>query len=342
MSERNLSKISRVIPAIFFLIIALAVPVSAITLTPDGSLASSATIANGDSVFINGIATGHPQQGLQIWIIGPNYLKVTTESVNEDNSYSYELAPADTQQLAPGQYFVVVQHPMMNGRFDITYDPATGRVINQQLGTGTTIFQISGSGSLQSPAAATALIQAISSQNVDDTFAPVAFTIRVPDALIDPIADHIVGDKFTIGGSTNLEVGDDLMVEVYSSSFGPTTKAQSGEFSGASGVVKVVPGSGLNSWSFDVDTSAWKPDEYSVTVTGVTTTVTGTATFSLLQATPVTTSSITPLPTPATTAITQALTTVPATLPSPTRSPVSLIVVIGALAFLIIIRKRGK
>lgn len=343
MSERNFAKITRVIPAIFFLIIALAGPVSAITLTPGGSLASSATISNGDSVFINGIATGHPSQGLQVWIIGPNYLKVTTVSVNADNSYSYELRPADTLDLAPGQYYAVVQHPMMNGRFDVTYDPSTGRVTNQQLGGGTTIFQLSGAGSLQSPDAATALVRAISSQNVDDTFAPVSFTIRVPDALINPIGDHIVGDRFAIGGSTNLAAGDDLMVEVYSSSFQPTSKAQSGEFSGASGVVKVVPGSGgLNSWSFDVDTSAWKPDEYSVTVTGVTISVTGTATFSLVQATPVTTSSITPFPTPTTTPVTQVPTTVPATLPSPTRSPLSLIGVIGALGLLVIGRQWGK
>ena len=339
----NLTKITYVFPAALFLIAALVVPVSAITLTPGGSLASSATISNGDSVFINGIATGHPSQGLQVWIAGPNYLRVTTVSVNADNSYSYELRPADTQELAPGQYFAVVQHPMMNGRFDITYDPSTGRVTNQQLGTGTTIFQLSGSGSLQSPDAAAALVRAISSQNVDDTFAPVAFTIRVPDARIDPIGDRVIGDKFTIAGSTNLAAGDDLMVEVYSSSFNPTTKTQSGEFFGASGVVKVVPGAGgLNRWSFDVDTSAWKPDEYSVTVTGVTISVTGTATFSLLQATPVTTSSITPFPTQTTTPMMQATPAVPPTLPSPTRSPVPFIGVIGVLVLLVIVRQWGK
>ena len=236
LTKKNM-KIPKLFLAAFLLVTALAIPASAIVLTPGGSLASGATISNGDSVFINGIATGHPQQGLQVWVMGPNYLKVSSVSVNADNSYSYELRPADTLHLSPGQYYAVVQHPMMNGVFDITYDSSTGQVINRQLGTtGTAIFQLSGTGSLQSPDAAAALVQAISSQNVDDTFAPVAFTIRVPDALIDPIGDRVVGDKFTIGGSTNVAVGDSLSVQVYSSSFQPTQKTQSGEFSGAAGV----------------------------------------------------------------------------------------------------------
>ncbi len=183
-------------------------------------------------------------------------------------------------------------------------------------------------------------MRAISSQNIDDTFAPVAFTVRVPDALINPIGDRFVGDKFTIAGSTNLAVGDDLSVEVYSSSFHPTTKSQSGEFSGATGVVKVVPGSGLNHWSFDVDTSTWKPDEYLVTVSGVTISVTGTTTFSLLER-PVTTSSITPMPTPTETPVVIP-STIPVTSPPPTRSPVSLIGVIGVLGLLVIVRQAGK
>ena len=43
----------------------------------------------------------------------------------------YELKSVDTQTLAPGQYFVLVQHPMMNAEFDIYYDSSTGSVINR-------------------------------------------------------------------------------------------------------------------------------------------------------------------------------------------------------------------
>ena len=189
--------------------------------------------------------------------------------------------------------FVVIQHPMMNGQFDVYYNPGTGQVINRVLGGGTSIFQMSGSGSLQSPNSASALVQAISSQNVDDTFATASFFVSEPSAFINPIGTHSVGDRFTISGNTNLAVGDQLLVEIYSSSFNPTSKQQSGEFFGATGVVSVVTGTGsYNQWSFNVDTSTFKPDEYVVQVSGMLVDVTGSATFNVIQG-PVTTISTT-------------------------------------------------
>ena len=275
---------------IIFCIALLAAPVSAVTLTPGSSTSGSATISNGDPVYINGIATGHPQNGLQVWFVGYNTAKISTVTVNADNTYSYELKSADTQNLASGQYIVIVQHPMMNGQFDIVYSPATGKVINKQLGDGMSIFQLTSGGSLQSTDAASALMQAINSQNIDDTFATASFYINPPQALVNPIPDHRVGDKFTISGSTNLAVGDKLTVDVYSSSFTPTSKSQNGEYSGASGVVEVEQGSnGYNRWSFAIDSAGFKPDEYMVKVSGIIQDVTGSTTFNILQSLPATT-----------------------------------------------------
>jgi hypothetical protein len=282
-----------------------------VTLTP-GDTGSSSAIANGDPVFIRGIATGHPQGGLQVWIIGYNYLKIDTVQVNADNTYSYELKSSDTRNLASGQYLVIVQHPMMNGQFDIFYDAGTGGVINRQLGGGTNIFQLTGPGSLQSPDAGSALLRAMMSQNVDDSFTTVSFFVSSPATLILPIGTKYVGDTFTITGSTNLAVGDILMVEIISSSFKPTQKAQSGEFSGSSGTVQVMPGTnGYNRWSFDVDSSTFRPDEYMVKVSGMTVDVTGSTTFILLERSPTT------LETVAIVTTTTTVTALPSTLPPP-------------------------
>jgi hypothetical protein len=321
----------------------IAIPAGALDYEPVGSPSSNTvTIANGDSVFIHGIATGHPRNGLQLWIISHNYLKVTTLAVNDDNTYEYELKPADTRNLASGQYFFLVQHPMMNGQFDIIYDRASGKIINRQLGKGNgmDIFTISGAGSLQGPDSAQALVNAIGSQNIDDTFATYSFYISPPTALINPIGDHYIGDKFTISGSTNLAAGDDLMVEVTSSSFKPTEKAESGEFSGISGVIKVVKGSGgYNRWSFDVDATTFKPDEYIVKVSGITQDVTASTYFNIVNGLP---------PTSATTTVTLPVTTaVPATTLPPlpvtttTKSPLPCWIALGALAVMAGMRKRN-
>lgn len=54
---------------------------------------------------------------------------------------------------------------------------------------------------------------------------------------INPVRDHYIGDRFTISGYTNLPKGAEILVEVYSSSFKPTQKSQSGEFSGSAGTI---------------------------------------------------------------------------------------------------------
>jgi len=51
-------------------------PAAAITLSPGETRSSTPTIANGDPVIVNGIATGHPQNGLQAWLVGTNYVKI--------------------------------------------------------------------------------------------------------------------------------------------------------------------------------------------------------------------------------------------------------------------------
>ncbi|HUT38711.1 MAG TPA: hypothetical protein VMW77_05355 [Methanoregula sp.] len=303
---------------------------AAITLTP-GDTGSSSAIANGDPVDIRGVATGHPQNGLQVWVIGYNYVKIDIVQVNADNTYSYELKSSDTQNLASGQYLVIIQHPMMNGQHDIVYDPGTGGVINRQLGEGMVIFQLTGPGSLQRPDAGSALMQAINNQNIDDSFTTVSFFVSRPTARINPIGEHFVGDKFTIAGSTNLAVGDTLMIEIYSSSFKPTQKVQGSEFSGSTGTLKVMPGAdGYNRWSFDIDASTFRPDEYTVKVSGITLEVTGSTTFTIVEKLPTT------LKTPAPATTLPAVSPPPTTLPAPAsttqKSPLSLLGITCAIA----------
>lgn len=321
-----------VLKLIFLLIlciILITLPASSVTLSPGNSFAGAPTIANGDPVFIRGIATGHPSNGLQIWLLGYNYVKIASVSTNSDNTYEFELKSAGTRNLAPGQYYVLVQHPMMDAAFDIYYDNSKGSVINRQLGTGTSIFQLTGTGSLQTPDGANALMRAINSQNIDDTFATTSFIIGNPRVLINPIMDHHLSDKFTITGSTNLAAGNKLLVEITSSSFKPSQKSQIGEFSGSSGTVTIEPGSGgMNRWSFDVDASTFKTDEYLVKVSGTTNEVTGSAAFLILEPSP-------PTAVPAVTTIqtTSSITTAQSLLPITTqKSPLSFITIYFAFA----------
>jgi hypothetical protein len=146
------------------------------------------------------------------------------------------------------------------------------------------IYQLAGSESLQTQDSSGAPIHAISSQNIDDTSMPVSISISPARLMINPIGTKQVGDTFTISGSTNLAVGDDLIIEIIPP-FQPTSKKQSSGFYGVNGLVKVVPGAGTaNSWFFDVDTSAFTPGQYMVLVSGVLPVVKASATFNVVPA----------------------------------------------------------
>ena len=313
--------------------------------------ASQSTVAKGDKVFITGTAEGDPGT-VQIWIMGKNYATKNSASVNSDSSFKYEIKQESTKTLTSGQYFVVVQHPMQNKEFDVDLDASTGYVFNKMLlskdvagaSAGTNIFKLLGSGSLQGSDAAEALAEGINDANVDDTYTKLQFLVEEPTITIDTIGDKHVGDKFTITAKTNLAVDDEVLVQVYSSSFKPTMKSQSGEFSGATGTIKVTKGdSGYNKISFDVDSSTFKPDEYIVTEEAVLQTATGTALFNVLETTVKTvapTTAATAVQTPVQTVATAVPTTAPTA--APTKSPgfgaLVALIGLGAVAFVVVRR----
>jgi len=326
--------------------------------------ASQSTVAQGDNVFITGTAEGQPSEGVMIWILGKNYETISTQSVNSDSSFSYEIKKEVTKPLYAGQYFIVVQHPMQNNRFDVYPGDTSGTptmtagsdgvlnvwTLNQANPTNfaesTNDFALTGANSLQGSDAAEALVEAINSANVDDTYTKLQILIENPVITIDPVGDRHVGDKFTITATTNLAVGDEVLFEVYSSSFQPTQKSQSGEFSGATGTVTVTQGTGgLNALSFDVDASTFKPDEYLVTATAVLQDATGTALFNVLEA-----SAPTATPTAVANVTAAAPTMMPTTVPpttvaTPTKTPTQpgfgalvALIGLGAVALLVVRR----
>jgi trimeric autotransporter adhesin len=314
--------------------------------------ASQSVVASGDSLYIRGTAGGQPTQGVAIWIMGTNFISYATQSVNADGTFEYEVPEGTTAGMAAGQYFVIVQHPMYNNRFDVFPDNPNSPV--DVLGAypvyGNTLFAVDGPGSLQGSDAAEALIQALNNPAVDDTYTKLQFLVEIPKITVLPIGDKQVGDKFTIQGTTNLAVDDQVLVEVVSSSFQPTDKTQSGEFSGSTGTVKVVAGTnGLNTWSFPVDASSFKPDEYICQVQGIT--VTGaqaSTTFNVADYQPTTVPTTVPATVPQTTIVpvtTVAKVTAPPTTiptPSPTAQPgfgaLIAVVSLGAVGFLIVRR----
>jgi PGF-CTERM protein len=325
--------------------------------------ASSNTLAKGDILYIRGTAEGKPTN-VYVWIFGKNYRSCSNAaSVKSDATYEYKLERGDTEDLSAGQYYMIVQHPMMNGIADIigtkssdAGDTATGttctwftNVSQTAVSTGSLhAVKIAG---LQAPDAATAFQNALDSSDIDDTYAKLTVMIEEPfinigaGAGCGDLGDKCVGDTFTITGTTNLAEGDEIQIDVVSSSFKPTEKTQSGEFSGASGSVTVVKGDTYNTFSFDVDASTFKPDEYIVKAEAIQPSVTATHTFNVLDCAATSPAACITIPVCTTVApVTTIATTVPTTVPPTTAQPqpgfgaVIALIGIGAVALLVLRR----
>jgi PGF-CTERM protein len=306
---------------------------------------SSATVAKGDKLTISGVAQGNPDN-VYIWIFGKNFygevdsrdLKVYEPSVESDGTFEQELDSSITHNLAAGQYFVIVQHPMGASSGIDWNTPAVG-------GDG----WIGGDGinnvdltRLQAPAAATALINALDSPNIPDTYVKLTFVVDEPLLTIDPIGTKEAGSKFTITGTTNLAVGNTLIVDVTSAAFQPGEKTDASAFSGTGGSTIIEKGDGMNKWSFEVDATDFKPDEYIVTVESIESDTTATALFNMIVATE-TTPPVDEVTTPpageVTTPPADETPAEPTTPPTPGFGALVALAGLGAVAFLVLRRK---
>lgn len=137
----------------------------------------------GDEFDITGSAEGNPSHGVQVWIIGENYVEIKTVPVAQDGSFQFTIPPKTTTNLANGNFFVLLQHPMINDQFDITRsDFNPDYVRNLQIGAtgGTDLFALFGPKALKGYEAANALAQAFNDPSVDDTYTRISGSMTRP------------------------------------------------------------------------------------------------------------------------------------------------------------------
>jgi hypothetical protein len=142
---------------------------------------SSTTPIVGDPLTISGVATGgNLASGVQMWIFAGNYVNVTTVPVNADGTFSKTY---QTAGLPPAMYYIFVQSPSTDGVFDIDlYDAGvySGQVVNTK--TKATVFNFTGTGSVQDAAASKALSDALNQPGQDDVYTKLTVQLTAPVA----------------------------------------------------------------------------------------------------------------------------------------------------------------
>ena len=146
----------------------------------------SATISStaptvGDPVTISGVATGgNLTEGVQMWVFAGNYINVAHLPVKADGTFSNTY---QTSALPPAMYYVFVQSPATDGKFDIDLIDAgirTGQVINTR--TNAMIFNFTGTGSVHDAAASQALSDALNQSGQDDIYTKLTTKLTAPGA----------------------------------------------------------------------------------------------------------------------------------------------------------------
>ena len=140
---------------------------------------TSSTVTVGNPLTIIGtVRGGNLSAGVQIWIFAGNYVNVTTVPLNAKGEFSETFS---TTGLPAATYYIFVQSPGTNGRFEINTPKVSGftsQVVNTN--TGAVIFNFTGTGSVQDAAAAQKLSEALNQQGIDDTYTKLTLQLVVP------------------------------------------------------------------------------------------------------------------------------------------------------------------
>jgi len=143
----------------------------------------------GDMIAISGLAKGgNLTPGLAVWIFAGNYVNITHVPVNASGFYSQSI---NSSGFPPAYYYIFVQHPGSDNKFNINTTGYAGEVVNTN--TGAVIFNFTGTGSVTDNAAAIALSNAFNSIGVDDVFAKTGVQLL-------PASSNQTGSKPTQNG----------------------------------------------------------------------------------------------------------------------------------------------
>ncbi|MDD1703602.1 MAG: hypothetical protein LUP97_00005 [Methanoregula sp.] len=253
---------------------------------------SPLTVVPGEPLDVSGAAEGNPGPGVAVWILGDEYFKRVVVPVTSNASYAFILTNETTRSLPEGEYNLIIQHPYRDDRFGVDLDPANpDYVLDLGVDPGHRVFKIQGRGCLTGNDAADALVGAFQSHSIDDRYTKLRFFVSGSGSVkpynikngitIQPIVDQDP-DNIVITATTNLPIGQEILVEVYSTSFVPTQRDQC--LFGASGIVKVTRGkNGLNQTTVDLTSPFFHlpEDEYLVSEVGLSQDAEGSAIFNV-------------------------------------------------------------
>ena len=243
------------------------------------------SVTDAPSVAVKGATykvtgTAEATDNVYVYIFGTNFFAASNKdaakgdlgttkfvTVKDKNSFTVEFkVPSDIAEMAAGQYFMVVQHPMFDGNFNIApFNTTSGAPYITVNTTGPAkpndevVVDVA---DRQKANAAQALCDNLDTQNVDDMYVKLSFVVAAAQSVINPIPETVAqGEKLTVSGSTNVGKGQIVTVDMLSTAFAAVPKETVGSASFISLTTKTDEN---GNWEVTFDTSGLNVDEYTV------------------------------------------------------------------------------
>ena len=213
---------------------------------------------------------------VKAYVFGTNYflevdhIKKTEKDVENKFTLTINKTQTSAKNMSAGQYFMVIQHPMYDGAYNIMVDgtifylnTSGNAVVSGNPGSSTELFDVN---DRQTANAAQALCDALDTQNIDDMYVKYSFFVVGEDEsfTISEIPTEVVkGDKIVISGVSTANEGATVTVEMISTAFAAVPKETVGS---AAFIVATAKIADDGTWEVILDTSDLNVDEYSLSV----------------------------------------------------------------------------
>lgn len=142
-------------------------------------------ISPGQASTIKGVATGSPSPGMAVWVLGPSMVKYSVIKPKSDSTYTFKLTATETKKMTYGMYYIVIQHPMYNKKFDVYPNKKMNLIQSIYPRKDTKVAALSMKTSDAGLIAIKDLSAAIKDNRVDDTYTKVQLLIDTPTCLAD-------------------------------------------------------------------------------------------------------------------------------------------------------------
>ena len=219
--------------------------------------------------LINAEAT----EKIAAYVFGTNYFNnfsvddgsITVEDEDIPNQFTITFDKGVTNKtlMAAGQYFMVIQHPMYDGQFNITVDENGTFKVNA---FGTSWSDLFNALDRQTANAAQALCDALDSQNFDDMYVKYSFFVVGEDEsfVINAIPTEVAqGTTFTVSGVDTANAGETVTVQMLSTAFAAIPKEEAGS---AAFILVTTEVAEDGTWEVTLDTTGLAVDEYNLAV----------------------------------------------------------------------------